>query len=92
MDNAIEMVRACIVLHNYFLSKNDQRYSPPGFADSEDGFGNFGPDDWRQFVQGNVCDLTADESVRSSSLSVRETLKDYFFEEGSVDFQWHMTD
>ena len=46
-------------------------------------------------VNGDVCDIAADASVRPSGAGareVRDSLKNYFYEEDAVDFQWKMTE
>ena len=49
MENAIQVTRACVILHNHVLKKRDQHYSPPGFADTDDDTvtGNRVPGKWR---------------------------------------------
>ena len=41
-----------------------------------------------------ICDLRSDPSAHSSTVQAREVrddLKNYFFEEGAISFQWAIT-
>lgn len=95
VTNAMQVVRACLVLHNFLMTRKDRIYSPPGFLDSEDDLGSVTPGRWRNLVENAsaICDMRPAPSGRSSTLQareVREILKEYFFSEGAVDFQWAM--
>lgn len=93
--NAMQVVRACIALHNFLMSRKDKCYSAPGSIDNEDEFGNVVPGSWRnQRGSDDICDLRSDPSAHSSTVQAREVrddLKNYFFEEGAISFQWAMT-
>lgn len=91
----MQVVRACLALHNFLVTRKDQVYSPPGFLDTEDESGNVIPGKWRDYVDGDVCTLRPDPSTRPSTArarDVRDHLKEYFYGEGAVSFQWGMTD
>lgn len=93
-QNAISVTRACIILHNFLLSINDQRYCPRGFMDSELEDGTIVPGAWRNHIEGEVCDVQASHAARPSTAvarEIRDGLKEYFFTEGAVGFQWRMT-
>ena len=65
---------------------------PPGFMDSEDVNGNVTPGSWRNLVENTIviCDARGDHSDRPSSIQareVRDTMKEYFYDEGAVSFQ-----
>ena len=60
VSHAISVPRACIALHNFLLSANDNRYCPQGFMDSEADDGSLEPGAWRGQLHGSVCDLTPD--------------------------------
>ena len=97
VENAMEVVRACLALHNFLITKKDKNYMPPGFIDSEDCDGNVTPGSWRNLSNNSteICDLRGDQSGRPSSTEARElrdTLKEFFYDEGAVSFQWDMTD
>lgn len=95
VSNAMQVVRACLALHNFLLTRKDQFYSPSGFLDTEDDPGNVIPGKWRDNIYGDVCTLRPDPSTRPSTARARDVhdnLKEYFFGEGAVHFQWAMTD
>ena len=47
VSNAMQVVRVCLALHNFLVTRKDQFYSPPGFLDTEDDAGNVTPGKWR---------------------------------------------
>lgn len=70
---------------------------PLGFIDSEDGDENVMPGCWRNLLDNSleIFDTTGDRSGRPSTIEareVRDTLKQYFHNEGALSFQWNMTD
>lgn len=72
-------------------------YTPPGFLDSEDELGNIRPGKWRNMVDDSViiANSTLASSVRALTLQareVREILKEHFFSEDAINFQWTMTE
>ena len=92
--NVMQVVRACVALHNFLLSKKDKNYLQHDSMDQEDELGNVTPGRWRNAVE-DVCNIRNDPGMRSSTAharEIRDDIKDYFFEEGSVDFQWKMTE
>ena len=92
--NVMQVVRACVALQNFLLSKKDKNYLQPDSMDQEDEFGNLTPGRWRNTVE-DVCSMRNNPGVRPSTTQAREIrddVKDYFFEEGSVEFQWKMTE
>ncbi|XP_046863169.1 putative nuclease HARBI1 [Xenia sp. Carnegie-2017] len=97
VENVIEVIRACLALHNYLISRNDTNYAPAGYLYDEDENCIVMHGAWRKEVD-NTCtitDLCSHPSERSSTLqarAVRDDMKDYFFEEGAVPFQWKMTE
>ncbi|XP_046862305.1 putative nuclease HARBI1 [Xenia sp. Carnegie-2017] len=84
VENVIEVVRACLALHNYLISRNDTNYAPAGYLDDEDENCIVMHGAWRKEVD-NTCtitDLCSHPSERSSTLqarAVRDDMKDYFF-------------
>ena len=93
--NVMQVVRACVALHNFLLSKKDTNYAQHGSMDKEDELGNVTPGSWRNAIEEVVCNIRNDPGARPSTTQAREIrddIKDYFFEEGSVDFQWKMTE
>ncbi|MAG86147.1 MAG: hypothetical protein CMB97_01895, partial [Flavobacteriaceae bacterium] len=69
-------------------------YITPGLLDTEDSNGSVVPGAWRNLIENqDVCTLTSNPSDRSSSLSARDvsnSLKEFFYDEGAIDFQWQM--
>ena len=95
VENVIEVVRACLALHNFLISKNDTNYAPAGYFDDEDENGDLLLDAWRMEVDSATNDLCSHPSSRPSTVQardVRDDMKDYFFQEGAVQFQWKMTE
>lgn len=94
VENALEIVRACVALHNFLMTKQDKAYITPGLLDTEDSNGSVVPGAWRNLIENqDVCTLTSNPSDRSSSLSARDvsnSLKEFFYDEGAIDFQWQM--
>lgn len=97
VGNALNVVQACLVLHNFLMSKKDEVYNPPGFMDTEDNQGNVRPGTWRNLL--DCSNATANTRLapdgRPSTIQareVREILKEYFFTENALDFQWAMTE
>ncbi|XP_028408828.1 protein ANTAGONIST OF LIKE HETEROCHROMATIN PROTEIN 1-like [Dendronephthya gigantea] len=94
VTNVIEVVRACIALHNFLITKKDAHYAPIGFMDREDENGQVLLGAWRDEVNatndGNGH--PSDRPSTSQARQIRDDLKDYFFEEGEVPFQWKMTE
>ena len=97
ITNAMQVVRACLVLHNFLMTKQGRIYCPPGFLDSENEVGTVTPGGWRDLIDNTtaVTDSRPAPGGRPSSQQareVRELLKEYFFSEGAVDFQWARTE
>lgn len=96
VTSAMQVVRACITLHNFLLTKKDQNYSPPGMMDSEDEQAHLVPGFWRGLTDTqDLCNLRGDAGSRASTLyarEIRDNLKEYFYDEGAVDFQWKMVE
>ena len=84
---------ACLTLHNYLCLIENAKYTPTGFADSEDSYGNIVPGDWRKDVQIGNSALEDIASLRGSrakksALDTRDALKDFLnSEEVSVPWQ-----
>jgi hypothetical protein len=68
-------------------------YCPVGLLDTEDRNGRFVQGLWRQeSMSESLLPLSVSPTGHNASNNaklVRETLKDYFFAEGSVDWQWN---
>ena len=88
------LVFTALGLHNFLRqSSSCGTYCPVGLVDQEQD-GQIIPGIWRQespaeaFSPLNVP--STGHNASTDAKSVRETLKEYFFNEGSVDWQWDM--
>ena len=87
------MLMATLTIHN-FLRKSPSRsiYCPAGLTDSENSSGGFNPGFWRKDPPRNsVLPLQIPQCGHNASKDakqVREIFKDYFFNEGAVEWQW----
>lgn len=90
-ENAEKIVLACIVLHNFImLNDKNKNYCPQHFTDWEDEEHVVHNGPWRN----NVQPLPSTNSFRSnnsqkSAIQIRNTLTEYFMNEGAVPFQWN---
>ena len=46
----MQVVRACLVLHNFLLMKKDGAYNLPGLVHMEGEHGNVRPGSWRSLL------------------------------------------
>lgn len=88
------LVFTALGLHNFLRqSSSCGTYCPVGLVDQEQD-GQVIPGIWRQEPPaGAFSPLNVPSTGHNASMdakSVRETLKEYFFSEGSVDWQWDM--
>ena len=87
------MLMATLTIHN-FLRKSPSRniYYPAGLADSENRSGELNPGTWRTDPPSNsVLPLQVPSTGHNASKDakhVRELFKDYFCNEGAVEWQW----
>ena len=93
--NSVELIiLSALGLHNYLQrSSSSSTYTPVGLADREED-GHLIPGRWRQESSADgFAPLAVPSTGHNASLDaklVRETFKDYFFSEGSVDWQWNL--
>ena len=91
---AKSIVLATLSLHNY-LRKSQSRtaYSPVGLMDKIAPDGTIVPGNWRDERQSNYLrNFSVTRSGNNASLEakeIRETFKEYFFNEGAVPWQWN---
>ena len=84
VPNAMQVVCACVTLHNFLSMKKDTIYCPSGFIDVEDWAGNTTPGSWRSQINYSVPNTLAKAqrerpSARQAKL-VRDTcIKRIFF-------------
>lgn len=88
------VVLAAIVLHNYLRkSFSANRYCPAGLVDS-DNHGIITPGSWRQEAPGSSLQPLQvppnGHKASTKAKEVRDTFKEYFFNEGAVDWQWDL--
>lgn len=88
-ENAEKVVLACIALHNFIMLNDQTRYCPPHYVDWEDENNVVHEGAWRSDSQP----LPGFRSLRSSNsprtaIQIRNTLAEYFVNEGSVAFQY----
>lgn len=93
-DKAVDVVKACLVLHNYLTHTDESCYIPQCFADS-DSAESMQPGEWRSVVANDsnlVKSVTPMQRSRSGSTSdaaaVRSDLMAFFQSpQGSVSWQ-----
>ncbi|XP_068692685.1 uncharacterized protein [Montipora foliosa] len=67
VTSAMQVVRACITLHNFLLTKKEQSYSSPGMMDSEDEQAHLVPGFWRGLTDTqDLCNFRGDAGSRAS--------------------------
>lgn len=62
VQNVIEVVRACIALHNFLMKKKDRKYAPAGYLDSEDEHGHLVLGAWRTEIDSAAHNLSCHPS------------------------------
>ena len=83
-ENAISIVHACFVLHNFLIKKYPSVYIPSGSLDYEKEYG-----DWRQNGDNNIETLVAPGINHARNASqVRNILSEYVNGPGQVPWQW----
>lgn len=93
-DTVELVVFTSLCLHNYLRqSPSCTTYCPVGLVDSEQN-GEVIPGSWRQESATEAFSPLAVPSTGHNATTdakgMRKTFKDYFFDEGSVDWQWDM--
>jgi hypothetical protein len=96
-DKAQSVVGACVALHNYLLTRTQESYAPPGFADSFADDGSLIEGGWRlQLPQNSMFNnnVQFERNGRStdSAKLVRDQLRNYLNSpHGSVAWQLEST-
>ena len=88
------VTKAVVGLHNFLMKKNhegDNQYCPPNYIEREEN-DHVLPGDWRQ-EQNHISGLKDVRRIGSNNYSktakaIRDKFKDYFVNEGAVDWQW----
>ena len=88
-----DLTLAALTLHNFLRSNNvsKQIYTPKGLADEEDvSTGEVVPGSWRASeLQMNPLPVpNSGHNASRLAKGVRDVLKEYFCNEGSVPWQW----
>ena len=89
------LLLATLCIHSFLRqSATKHVYCPQGLADRTTSNGDVVPGDWRKnqptdSLYSLQVPLTG-HNATSDAKQVRETLKDYFFNEGAVEWQWGM--
>ena len=93
-DKVKEITKAVVALHNFLMTENElnnQNYCPPTYSD-RDGPSGLQLGEWRLDEQ-NIHGLLPISNHASNHYSedarmVRESYKEFFNNEGAVDWQW----
>ena len=90
--SAKKFVLAAMALHNYLRDKKDQQYCGPGAVDYEQGIDHIlVQGQWRQVPHANLHGLQngvgGAQHQHASGAEVRDTLKEYFLNDGAVPWQ-----
>lgn len=87
VDNAIAVTKATIALHNFLLSVCKPYYlRMTDFTENDQGLPKFKSEDDMQ----STTQVVGNRSGNSAARKQREVLSDYFWDKGSVPFQWGM--
>lgn len=90
-ENCETIVLACIVLHNFIMLNDHQRwYCPGNYADREGADNVVNEGDWRRAVNSRGVFRSISNFARrgpAEALNLRDRLAQYFLNEGAVSFQ-----
>ena len=92
--NKVELITvAAVTLHNWLIKGGSRdAYAPHVLADHIDPTGGIVPGSWRDNVTVGCMlplqKLAHGNKPSSNAKEVREEFKEYFFEEGAVNWQW----
>ncbi len=85
MPNCANVIKACVVLHNFLLSECRQNYlQPADFEEDEQGLPKF---TGAEHMPG-LSQLEANRTGNTRARDQRAFLAHYFWNEGAVPFQW----
>lgn len=92
------VVMAAVCLHNFLQATESskepsaRKYCPPTFVDHLNDGGTFIEGEWRKegvpLVSVSQADLAASNNYRREAEQQRQIFADYFFDVGSVPWQW----
>ena len=86
-ENAANVIKACVVLHNFLLAECPRYVRPTDFSTDERGLPKFEDED-EQLQQAQQ--LEGNRAGNTQARNQREALSHYFYNEGAVPFQWKM--
>ena len=88
-ENAIAIVHACLVLHNFLMKRYPAVYIPAGSLDYEKEDGEVIGGEWRQSGESNLESLVAPGMNHTRNAGkVRDLLSEYVNGPGQVPWQW----
>ena len=90
------ITKSVVALHKILMTKNEaanQDYCPSSFIDRDGPNGTL-PEEWRR-DQENITGMVPLSKASSNNCAqvaktIRESFKDYFNNEGAVDWQWDL--
>ena len=87
------LILATLCVHNFVRqSVTKNLYCPLGLTDRITCFGDVIPGDWRKNQPTDLLHAlqvpATGHNATTDTKQVRETLKDYFFNEGAIEWQW----
>jgi len=85
MKNCANVIKACVVLHNFLLAESSTYIQPGDFVEDSDGLPIFTDDHDGMEALGQ---LEGNRSGNFAARKQRECLTDYFWNDGAVEFQW----
>lgn len=87
--NCEKIVLACIALHNFIImNSHTNLYCPDNYVDREDADGMIHLGEWRNETEPLRQARFGSNNSTRNAFSLRETLTDYFLNEGAVPFQY----
>ena len=90
LKTVVFITKAVVALHNFLMSENNNnlQYCPPNLTDQE-GPNGYIPGEWRRENSSGLEDIRriGSNNYSTDARVVRDAFKDYFNNEGSVDWQ-----
>jgi hypothetical protein len=90
-DNAIEVVKATVALHNFLLEVDSTTYQQPGELSMEDVAHIVIPGQWE--TDESSCHMLSINQLNSGNniaRNQRDAIAAYFMQEGEIPWQWNM--
>ena len=90
LKTVVFITKAVVALHNFLMSENNNnlQYCPPNLTDQE-GPNGYIPGEWKRENSSGLEDIRriGSNNYSTDARVVRDAFKDYFNNEGSVDWQ-----